>query len=48
MSWYERVNWNFLITVFSTKALALIEATSPDLEKQGFLAVVFFNREYSG
>jgi hypothetical protein len=30
MSWYERVNWNFLITVFSTKALALIEAASPD------------------
>jgi hypothetical protein len=30
------------------KALALIEATSPDLEKQGFLAVVFVNREYSG
>jgi hypothetical protein len=26
-------------------ALALIEAVSPDLEKQGFLAVVFVNRE---
>jgi hypothetical protein len=25
-----------------------IEATSPDLEKQGFLAVVFVNQEYSG
>jgi hypothetical protein len=28
--------------------LALIEAASPDLEKQGFLAVVFVNGEYSG
>jgi hypothetical protein len=28
--------------------LALIEAASPDLEKQGFLAVVCINREYSG
>ncbi|MFC4392799.1 hypothetical protein [Flavobacterium quisquiliarum] len=28
--------------------LALMEATSPDLEKQGFLAVVFVYREYSG
>jgi len=25
-----------------------MEAASPDLEKQGFLAVVFINREYSG
>jgi len=25
-----------------------IEAVSPDLEKQGFLAVVFVNQEYSG
>ncbi len=25
-----------------------IEAASPDLEKQGFLAVVFVDREYSG
>jgi len=25
-----------------------MEAVSPDLEKQGFLAVVFLNREYSG
>ena len=25
-----------------------MEAASPDLEKQGFLAVVFVNREYSG
>jgi hypothetical protein len=25
-----------------------MEATSPDLEKQGFFAVVFVNREYSG
>jgi len=24
-----------------------MEAASPDLEKQGFLAVVFVNREYS-
>jgi hypothetical protein len=28
--------------------LALIEAASPDLEKQGFFAVVFIYREYSG
>jgi len=27
-------------------ALAPIEPVSPDLEKQGFLAVVFVNREY--
>lgn len=27
---------------------ALIEAASPDLEKQDFLAVVFIYREYSG
>jgi len=25
-----------------------MEAASPDLEKQGFLAVVFVDREYSG
>jgi hypothetical protein len=25
-----------------------MEATSPDIEKQGFFAVVFVNREYSG
>jgi len=25
-----------------------MEAASPDLEKQGFLAVVILNREYSG
>jgi hypothetical protein len=25
-----------------------MEAVSPDLEKQGFLAVVFVNREFSG
>jgi len=25
-----------------------MRAASPDLEKQGFLAVVFVNREYSG
>ncbi len=25
-----------------------METASPDLEKQGFLAVVFINREYSG
>jgi hypothetical protein len=31
-----------------TGALALMEAVSPDLEKQGFLAVVFVNREFSG
>ncbi|WP_256637278.1 MULTISPECIES: hypothetical protein [Flavobacterium] len=30
------------------RALALMEAASPDLEKQGFLAVVFVYREYSG
>ena len=29
-------------------SLALMEAVSPDLEKQGFFAVVFVNREYSG
>jgi hypothetical protein len=28
--------------------LALMGAASPDLEKQGFFAVVFVNREYSG
>jgi hypothetical protein len=28
-------------------SLALIETVSPDLEKQGFFAVVFVNREYS-
>jgi len=28
--------------------LALMGAVSPDLEKQGFFAVVFVNREYSG
>ena len=31
-----------------TDALALMEAASPDLEKQGFLSVVFLNREYNG
>jgi hypothetical protein len=31
-----------------TDALALMETASPDLEKQGFSAVVFVNREYSG
>ncbi|MDP5201566.1 hypothetical protein [Flavobacterium sp. DG2-3] len=31
-----------------TNALALMEAASPDLEKQDFLVVVFVNREYSG
>ncbi len=30
-----------------TDALALMGTASPDLEKQGFLAVVFLNREYS-
>jgi hypothetical protein len=29
------------------KFLALMGAASPDLEKQGFFAVVFVNREYS-
>jgi len=29
-------------------SLAPMETASPDLEKQGFLAVVFINREYSG
>nr|WP_315202188.1 hypothetical protein [uncultured Flavobacterium sp.] len=28
--------------------LALMEVASPDLEKQGFFAVVFVNREYNG
>ena len=28
--------------------IALMGAASPDLEKQGFFAVVFVNREYSG
>jgi hypothetical protein len=28
--------------------LALMEAASPDLGKQGFFAVVFVKREYSG
>jgi hypothetical protein len=31
-----------------TSCLALMGAASPDLEKQGFFAVVFVNREYSG
>jgi len=31
-----------------TKCLALMDAASPDLEKQGFLAIVFVYREYSG
>jgi hypothetical protein len=31
-----------------TNALALMEVASPDLEKQGFFAVVFLNREYNG
>ncbi len=30
-----------------TGALALMGPASPDLEKQGFLAVVFVYREYS-
>lgn len=30
-----------------TESIALIEAASPDLEKQGFSAVVFIYREYS-
>jgi hypothetical protein len=34
-------------TVTSFFALGM-GAASPDLEKQGFLAVVFVNREYSG
>jgi hypothetical protein len=29
-------------------SLAPIEVTSPDLEKQGFFAVVFVNWEYNG
>jgi hypothetical protein len=33
---------------YKTKSLALMEAASPDLEKQGFWAVVFIYREYSG
>ena len=28
--------------------LALMEMASPDLEKQGFFAVVFVNRQYNG
>ncbi|MFB9076660.1 hypothetical protein ACFFLS_25635 [Flavobacterium procerum] len=32
---------------FENECLALMEAASPDLEKQGFLAVVFVYREYS-
>ncbi|WP_262490019.1 hypothetical protein [Flavobacterium frigidimaris] len=31
-----------------TSNLAPMGAVSPDLEKQGFLAVVFVNWEYSG
>jgi hypothetical protein len=31
-----------------TSNLAPMGVVSPDLEKQGFLAVVFVNREYSG
>ncbi|AOC93242.1 hypothetical protein BB050_00086 [Flavobacterium anhuiense] len=37
-----------MILLMKLLPLALIEAASPDLEKQGFLAVVFVNREYSG
>jgi hypothetical protein len=33
--------------LFDESALALMEAASPDLEKQGFFAVVFVDREYS-
>ena len=33
---------------FENECLALMGAASPDLEKQGFLAVVFVYREYSG
>jgi len=33
---------------YHNSCLALMEAASPDLEKQGFFAVVFVNREYSG
>jgi hypothetical protein len=29
------------------KPIALMETASPDLEKQGFFAAVFINREYS-
>ncbi|RKS14954.1 hypothetical protein [Flavobacterium sp. 120] len=31
-----------------TESIALMEAASPDLEKQGFSAVVFIYRKYSG
>jgi len=41
---FQIVNENFLFTLV---ALGIV-AVSPDLEKQGFLAVVFVNREYSG
>jgi len=37
-----------MILLMKLLPLALIVAASPDLEKQGFLAVVFLNREYSG
>jgi len=37
-----------MILLLKLSPLALIVAASPDLEKQGFLAVVFVDREYSG
>jgi hypothetical protein len=40
--------WLKLIFFVKTTAIALMETASPDVEKQGFFAVVFVNREYSG
>lgn len=37
-----------LIVYSEPTALALMATASPDLEKQGFLAVVFVYRKYSG
>jgi hypothetical protein len=45
-----KLKWcDFAVTVLmKTNALALMGTASPDLGKQGFFAVVFVNREYSG
>ena len=43
------LKFNFVVLtndVEERDAIALIEAVSPDLEKQGFFCRSFFNREY--
>jgi hypothetical protein len=37
--------WGLFLKIPNIISLALMEAASPDLEKQGFFAVVFVNRE---